>query len=124
MTLTGGGACIGEHRIHRWIFDCAHNYFGYELHLDSNESGTEHRLAFLPLSMNPDQFLPPQLRVARRSAEQIPLKELPPPQTLRRGRALEFRLSTADGKHNVIERIKFSKPPKAVVPLEGSDGCG
>ena len=112
MTLTGGGAYMREHRIHKFIFDTDRHFFGYDLVFDSADRTGRHRLVFEPLSLKPDQLLPP----TDASREQLSLDRLPPPQTLRLGLALEFSLSTADGKHKVIERIKFSRPPRAEVP--------
>jgi len=112
MTLTGGGAYMGEHRIQRFIFDTDRHFFGYDLVFDSAGGTGGHRLVFEPLSLKPHQLLPP----IDASREELSLSRLPPPQTLRLGRALEFSLSTADGKHKVIERIEFSRPPKAEVP--------
>ena len=74
--------------------------------------------SFGTLSITPDQSLSaacahfgiekPRLPQA---GEQVPLVQLPPPQVLSLGRALEFNLATADGRYEVIERITFSKPP-------------
>jgi hypothetical protein len=108
--LTGGGARFGEHRIQRFISDSDRNYFGYDLLFDSTERRAEYRFTFEPLSLNPDRTLPAGLGVKSLCREQLPLEQLPPPQTLRLGHALEFHLATADGKHEVIERIEFSKP--------------
>jgi hypothetical protein len=107
---------INNSRISRLISDSDHNYFGYDLLFDPTERRAVYRLAFEPLSITPDQCLPAGLGVERRrlpqAGEQLPLEQLPPPQVLRLGHALEFNLATADGKHEVIERIKFSKPPR------------
>ena len=107
VLLTGGGAVFGEYRINRYVYISDHDYFGYDLLLDSDERGAAYRLAFEPLSIRPDQFLPAQLRI--RFGEQIPLERLPPSQVLKLGQAVKFGLATADGKHKVIERIEFSK---------------
>ena len=114
MALTGGGTVSGEHRINRWISDSDHNYFGYDLLFDPTERRAVYRLAFEPLSITPHQYLPPGIerRMLPQAGEQLPLRQLPPPQLLRLGHALEFKLVTADGKHEVIERIQFSKPPR------------
>ena len=116
MVLTGGGTRIGERRINRFISDSDHNYFGYDLLFDPTERRTVYHLAFAPLSITPDQSQPALLGIDRRRlpqvGEQLPLEQVPPPQVLRLGHALEFNLATADGKHEVIERIKFSKPPR------------
>ena len=84
-------------------------YFGYDLLFDFDQSGALYRLAFEPLSIRPDQFMPSQLRGCYQSGEQIPLEQLPPPQVLRLGHAAKFGLATADGKYKVIERIELSK---------------
>ena len=110
MVLGGGGAVFGEHRIHRYTFDADNNYFGYDLLLDSGEGGAVYRLAFEPLSIRPDQFMPAQLRGCYQSGEQKPLEQLPTPQVVSLGHALKFGLVTADGKYKVIERIELSKP--------------
>jgi len=107
--LTGGGSTFREHRINRYISDSDHNYFGYDLFFESAGPETLYRLAFEPLSVKPGQFLPAQLAHLPRGLE-LPLEELPPPQVLRLGHALEFSVATADGKYKVIERIEFSKP--------------
>jgi hypothetical protein len=109
MVLTGGGTTFGKHRINRYISDSDHNYFGYDLLFDSAGPGAVYRLAFEPLSVKPHQFLPAQLALLPRGLE-LPLEELPPPQVLRLGHALEFGVATADGKYKVFERIEFSKP--------------
>jgi hypothetical protein len=115
MVLTGGGARFGEHRINRFISDSDHNYFGYDLRFDPDEGRAAYRLAFEPLSLQPDQFLPARLGIGGRRPEHLPLEQLPPPQILRLGHALEFNLTTADGRHKVIERIKFSKPSRGSI---------
>jgi hypothetical protein len=107
--LTGGGTTFGKHRINRYISDSDHNYFGFDLVFDSAGSGAVYRLAFEPLSVKPHQFLPAQLALLPRGLE-LPLEELPSPQVLRLGHALEFSVATADGKYKVFERIEFSKP--------------
>jgi len=106
--LTGGGASFGEHRIHRFISDFDHKYFGYDLLFDSAEGGAVYRLAFEPLSLKPSQCLPARFGIYQRGLEQLPLEQLPPPQMLRLGHELEVKLATADGKHKIIERINFS----------------
>jgi hypothetical protein len=119
MALTGGGTVSGEHRINRWISDSDHNYFGYDLLFDPTGRPAVYRLAFEPLSITPDQplsVLSARLGVERprlpQAGDQLPLEQLPPPQVLTLGRALEFNLATADGKYEVIERITFSKPSR------------
>jgi hypothetical protein len=110
MDLTGGGARFGEHRINRFISDSDHNYFGYDLLFEPDEGRAAYRITFEPLSLQPGQLLPTRLGFERRRREQLPLEQLPSPQIVRLGHALEFNLATADGNHKVIERIKFSKP--------------
>jgi hypothetical protein len=119
MALTGGGTVSGEDRINRWISDSDHNYFGYDLLFDPTERRAVYRLAFEPLSITPDQYLSAacaHFGIERpglpQTGEQLRLGQLPPPQVLSLGRALEFHLATADGKYEVIERITFSKPPR------------
>jgi hypothetical protein len=109
MVLTGGGSTFGEHRINRYISDSDHNYFGYDLLFESAGLGAVYRLAFEPLSVKPGQFLPAQLAHLPRGLE-LPLEELPTPQVLRLGHALEFSVKTADGQYKVIERFEFSRP--------------
>jgi hypothetical protein len=53
VVLEGGGTIFGEHRINRYISDSDHNYFGYDLFLDSAERGAVYRLAFEPLIARP-----------------------------------------------------------------------
>jgi hypothetical protein len=108
MVLTGGGAHFGEHRLQRFITDIDNNYFGYDLLFSAGDRGA-YRLTFEPLSLQPDQLLPARLGIQRCSSERLPLEQLPPPQVVRLGRALEFNLATADGKHKVVERIKLGK---------------
>jgi hypothetical protein len=103
---------MGDHRIHRFIFDTDRHFFGYDLVFDSADATGGLRLVFEPLSLEPHQLPPPK----DASLEQLSLGRLPSPQTLRLGRALEFSLSTADGEHKVIERIQFSRLPEAEVP--------
>jgi hypothetical protein len=110
VVLTGGGTRFGEHRISRFVSASDHSYFGYDLLFDSDESRAGYRLAFERLSLRPGQFLPARSGIGVTRSEQLPLEQFPPSQTLRLGRALEFRLATADGRHEVIERIEFSKP--------------
>jgi hypothetical protein len=108
IVLTGGGAHFGEHRLQRFVTDIDGNYFGYDLLFSAENLGT-YRLAFEPLSLQPDQLLPVRLGIQTRRPERLPLEQLPPSQIVRLGRALEFNLATADGKHKVIERIKLGK---------------
>jgi len=101
--LTGGGAIIGEHRIHRWVVDSDQHLFGYDLSFDAADGTAAQRLVFSPLSLKPSQLTPLESR-----RRQLPVDRLPSPQALRLGRSLEFSLSTADGRYKVIERINFS----------------
>jgi hypothetical protein len=103
MRRTGGGAIIGEHRIHRWVVDSDRHLFGYDLSFDAADGTAGQRLVFEPLSLKPHQLTPLDAR-----REQLPVDRLAPPQILRLGRALEFSLSTADGRYKVIDRINFS----------------
>jgi hypothetical protein len=104
--LTGGGTVYGEHRIQRYIVDSDRHLFGYDLSVGTAGGAGERRVVFEPLSLKPDQLVPTNV-----SREQLPVDRLPPPQALRFGQAFEFRLSTADGRYKVVERIEFMKPP-------------
>jgi len=109
IVLTGGGAHFAEHRIQRFLSDSDHHYFGYDLLFDSAGGPGAYRLAFEPLSLQPDQLLPARLGIGSRRSEPLPVEQLPPPQVVRLGHAVEFHLATANGKHRVIERIEFAR---------------
>jgi hypothetical protein len=110
--LTGGEMRIGDHRVHRLIFDSeAHTYFGFDMLLDSTDTSKVHHVAFEPLSVGPHERMPRNLIAAKTGWANVPLAEVPPPQTLELGRTLALGLTTADGKHKVVERIRLKKLP-------------
>jgi hypothetical protein len=117
LVLTGGGFHGGFKDgvpcIHRFIFDSeAHQYFGYDALLSSTECPEEYRLVFEPLSLKPERLMPVALRNERGWAI-TPLERLPSPRILRLKQRLKFDYATADGKHNLIERIRFTKHPRS-----------
>jgi hypothetical protein len=119
LVLTGGGFNgsfkDGVPCIHRFISDSeARQYFGYDALLSATECPEEFRLVLEPLSLKPDQLI---LAVLRKEKGWViaPLERLPSPRILRMKHTLEFDYATADGKHKLIERIRFAKHPESTL---------
>jgi hypothetical protein len=111
MHLTGGGIHGFKDGIHRFILDSeTKQYFGYDALLESTERPAEYRLVFEPLSLKPDHLVSYILGIERRWAI-TPVERLPSPRILRLDHTIAFEFATADGKHKVSERIRFTKHP-------------